>query len=213
MDSESDVALETEQLGKKYGKNRAQNWALRNCSFRLPPGRIAALVGPNGAGKSTLLHLAVGLLEPDVGTVRIFGAAPFDGFETAHASILADIGFVAQDTPLYADFTAAELLTMGSKLNRRLGRHPGPNVVGATRYPTGSAGGQVVRRPASPGRARPRAGQTPAAVAAGRAGGQPRSTGPSGVPAGADRQCRGDRHHGAAVVPPGRRSAAAHRPA
>ena len=94
-------------------------WALRNCSFRLPPGRIAALVGPNGAGKSTLLHLAVGLLEPDVGTVRIFGAAPFDGFETAHASILADIGFVAQDTPLYADFTAAELLTMGSKLNRR----------------------------------------------------------------------------------------------
>jgi ABC-2 type transport system ATP-binding protein len=114
MDSESDVALETEQLGKKYGKNRAQNWALRNCSFRLPPGRIAALVGPNGAGKSTLLHLAVGLLEPDVGTVRIFGAAPLD-----NASILADIGFVAQDTPLYADFTAAELLTMGSKLNRR----------------------------------------------------------------------------------------------
>jgi|GEM_PF-1646060 ABC-type glutathione transport system ATPase component len=55
MDSESDVALETEQLGKKYGKNRAQNWALRNCSFRLPPGRIAALVGPIGAGKSTPL--------------------------------------------------------------------------------------------------------------------------------------------------------------
>ena len=55
MDSESDVALETDQLGKKYGKNRAQNWALRKCSFRLPPGRIAALVGPNGAGKSTPL--------------------------------------------------------------------------------------------------------------------------------------------------------------
>ena len=33
--------------------------------------------------------------------------------------MLADIGFVAQDTPLYRDFTAAELVTMGGKLNRR----------------------------------------------------------------------------------------------
>ena len=98
MDSETDGALETDQLGKKYGKkygkNGAENWVLRECSCRLPRGRIAALVGPNGAGKSTLLHLAVGLLAPDTGAVRIFGAAPFD-----NASILADIGFVAQDTP------------------------------------------------------------------------------------------------------------------
>ena len=113
-DLDSELALRTDRLGKRYGRGRAENWALRDCSFRLPRGRIAALVGPNGAGKSTLLHLAVGLLAPDAGTVRIFGATPFD-----NPSILADIGFVAQDTPLYADFTAAELVTMGSKLNRR----------------------------------------------------------------------------------------------
>ena len=114
MDHDTEVALETHRLGMRYGKGRSQNWALRDCSLRLPRGRIAALVGPNGAGKSTLLHLAVGLLAPDAGAVRIFGAAPFD-----NPAVLADIGFVAQDTPLYADFTAAELLTMGSKLNRR----------------------------------------------------------------------------------------------
>jgi len=114
VDHDTEVALETHRLGKRYGKGRSQNWALRDCSLRLPRGRIAALVGPNGAGKSTLLHLAVGLLAPDAGAVRIFGAAPFD-----NPAVLADIGFVAQDTPLYADFTAAELLTMGSKLNRR----------------------------------------------------------------------------------------------
>ena len=102
MDHHTEVALETHRLGKRYGKGRSQNWALRDCSLRLPRGRIAALVGPNGAGGSTLLHLGVGLLAPDAGAVRIFGAAPFDGFETAHASILADIGFVAQDTQLYA---------------------------------------------------------------------------------------------------------------
>ena len=33
--------------------------------------------------------------------------------------LLARVGFVAQDTPLYPDFTAAELVTMGGKLNRR----------------------------------------------------------------------------------------------
>jgi ABC-2 type transport system ATP-binding protein len=113
-----DLVLETDQLGKRYGKV----WALRDCSLQLPAGRIAALVGPNGAGKSTLLHLAVGLLRPDAGTVRVFGAGPH-----GNTDALAEIGFVAQDTPLYPDFTAAELVTMGAKLNRRwdsgLARH------------------------------------------------------------------------------------------
>ena len=105
-----DLVLETEQLGKRYRKV----WALRDCSLHLPAGRIAALVGPNGAGKSTLLHMAVGLLRPDAGTVRVFGASPYDD-----PAVLAEIGFVAQDTPLYPDFSPLELVTMGAKLNRR----------------------------------------------------------------------------------------------
>ncbi|MCM2417290.1 MULTISPECIES: ABC transporter ATP-binding protein [unclassified Streptomyces] len=106
----TDTALETDALGKRYGRT----WALRDCSLQLPAGRIAALVGPNGAGKSTLLHLAVGLLRPDSGQVRVFGQDPRD-----NPSVLADIGFVAQDTPLYEDFTTTDLITMGGKLNRR----------------------------------------------------------------------------------------------
>ncbi|HCT81056.1 MAG TPA: ABC transporter ATP-binding protein [Micromonosporaceae bacterium] len=105
-----DIVLETEQLGKRYG----DKWALQDCSLHLPAGRIAALVGPNGAGKSTLLHMAVGLLRPDAGTVRVFDESPYN-----NTKILADIGFVAQDTPLYRDFTASELVTMGGKLNPR----------------------------------------------------------------------------------------------
>jgi ABC-2 type transport system ATP-binding protein len=105
-----DIVLETDQLGKRYGAS----WALRDCSLHLPAGRIAALVGPNGAGKSTLLHLAVGLLRPNAESVRVFGATPY-----GNTDVLADVGFVAQDTPLYRDFTAVELITMGGKLNRR----------------------------------------------------------------------------------------------
>jgi ABC-2 type transport system ATP-binding protein len=103
-------ALEANGLGKRYRRT----WALRDCSLRLPAGRVAALVGPNGAGKTTLLHLAVGLSRPDAGVVRVLGEVP--GASTA---LLARVGFVAQDTPLYSDFTAAKLITMGGKVNRR----------------------------------------------------------------------------------------------
>jgi ABC-2 type transport system ATP-binding protein len=106
---ETDTAVETAGLGKRY--KRA--WALQDCTLHLPTGRIAALVGPNGAGKTTLLHLAVGLLAPDAGRVRIFGQDP-----RGNTKALAEIGFVAQDTPLYRDFTAQELITMGGKLNQ-----------------------------------------------------------------------------------------------
>ncbi|WP_129841348.1 ABC transporter ATP-binding protein [Streptomyces sp. RFCAC02] len=106
----TDTALETSGLGKRYGRG----WALQDCSLRLPAGRIAGLVGPNGAGKSTLLHLAVGLLRPDAGRVRVFGADPH-----ANTDVLPDVGFVAQDTPLYRDFSATDLIALGGRLNRR----------------------------------------------------------------------------------------------
>jgi ABC-2 type transport system ATP-binding protein len=103
------AALEATGLGKRYRRN----WALSECNLAVPRGRIVALVGPNGAGKTTLLHLAVGLLAPTTGSIRVLGSAPND------PELLAEVGFVAQDTPLYRDFTASELLTMGRRLNRR----------------------------------------------------------------------------------------------
>jgi ABC-type multidrug transport system ATPase subunit len=103
------AAIETTGLGKRYGRT----WALRDCTLAIPTGRVVALVGPNGAGKTTLLHLAVGLLRQDAGAIKVFGRAP------AAADGLADIGFVAQETPLYRDFTAADLIAMGGHLNRR----------------------------------------------------------------------------------------------
>ena len=102
------TSLETAGLGKRYGRH----WALRDCSLHIPPGRVVALVGPNGAGKTTLLRLAVGLLRPSEGSVRVFGAPPSEDPAT-----LARIGFVAQDKPLYRGFTVAETLRFGASLN------------------------------------------------------------------------------------------------
>jgi ABC-2 type transport system ATP-binding protein len=95
-------------LSKLYGKTLA----LDHCSLTVDEGRIVALVGPNGAGKTTLLHLAVGLLRPTSGELSVLGHTPMDGEAL-------DVGFVAQETPLYDDFTAMDHLTMADRLNDR----------------------------------------------------------------------------------------------
>ena len=99
-------ALVADGLTKRYRRTLA----LDHCSFALSEGAIVALVGPNGAGKSTLLHCATGLTRPSEGTISVLGGAPGD-------TTLPGVGFVAQDAPLYRDFTADELLTMGDRLN------------------------------------------------------------------------------------------------
>ncbi|MFE7791391.1 ABC transporter ATP-binding protein [Streptomyces sp. NPDC057460] len=102
------AAIEANGLGMKY-RRREGGWALRDCSFRLPTGRVCALVGPNGAGKSTLLALAAGFLRPVEGTVRILGTTP--------AEARSRMAFVAQDKPLYPQLTVAETLWAGAELN------------------------------------------------------------------------------------------------
>ncbi len=102
-------ALETIGLGKRYG----HTWGLRDCSFEIPPGRIAALVGPNGSGKSTLLRMVAGITRPTTGQVRVFGRSPAEQTE----EVLRGIGYLDQERPLYRSFRVGEMLRFGAKLN------------------------------------------------------------------------------------------------
>ncbi|MEU7030533.1 ABC transporter ATP-binding protein [Streptomyces sp. NPDC046275] len=97
-----ETALRAEGLGARYG-GRSRPWALRDCSFALPAGRVCALVGPNGAGKSTLLALAAGLRRPTEGTVTV---PPRER-----------LAYVAQDKPLHPRLSVADTLRMGRELN------------------------------------------------------------------------------------------------
>jgi len=106
--------VEASGLGKRYGST----WALRECSLTIPAGHVAALVGPNGAGKTTLLNLAVGLAAPSAGAVTVLGGRP-----AGSLAALDGIAFVAQDTPLYKNLSAADLLHLTSNLNRRFDQH------------------------------------------------------------------------------------------
>ncbi|HEY1618518.1 MAG TPA: ABC transporter ATP-binding protein, partial [Streptosporangiaceae bacterium] len=102
------TALAAAGLGKQYGRQ----WALRDCSLRLPAGRVTALVGPNGAGKSTLLHLAAGLTQGTEGAISVLG-----GLRPGSPAALPGVGFVAQDAPLYPNLTVAGTLTLAACLN------------------------------------------------------------------------------------------------
>jgi ABC-2 type transport system ATP-binding protein len=98
-------ALRTEELTKRYGRRTA----LTGCTLDIPAGHVVGLVGPNGAGKSTLLQLACGLLDPTAGRIEVLGRPPVSGSP--------QVGFVAQDTPVYGSLTIAEHLRMGAHLN------------------------------------------------------------------------------------------------
>ena len=104
------TVLESRGLGKRYGRR----WALTDCTVSIPGGHVVGLVGPNGAGKTTFLSLATGLLAPTSGTIEVLGGTP-----AASAAQLARVGFLAQETPLYAGLSVADHLRLGAHLNPR----------------------------------------------------------------------------------------------
>lgn len=106
--TDEDSAVKLTSAGRRYG----DYWALRDVTLTLPAGSITAVVGPNGAGKTTLLNLLVGLLPASEGQLRVVGEEPSSG-----PAFLARVGFVAQDCPLYKEFTVADLLRFGASMN------------------------------------------------------------------------------------------------
>ncbi|WP_086663202.1 ATP-binding cassette domain-containing protein [Lentzea kentuckyensis] len=102
------IPLTATALGKRY-RNR---WAVRDCEFSIPEGKVVALVGPNGAGKSTLLRMAAGLVRPTTGELRTFGT-PVGG------RIHPDVSFLAQNRSLYRDLTVRELVRACAAMNDR----------------------------------------------------------------------------------------------
>jgi ABC-2 type transport system ATP-binding protein len=104
------IAIEAHQLSKRYRRVSA----LTECTVTVPEGRVSALVGPNGAGKTTLLRLLAGLARPTGGTASVLGGTP-----RQDPAFLAEIGYLAQEIPLYPRFTATDHIRIGAHLNPR----------------------------------------------------------------------------------------------
>jgi ABC-2 type transport system ATP-binding protein len=99
------VLLELERVVKRFGARVAVD----DVSLSLRAGEVFGLLGPNGAGKTTLLRIAVNLLVPDAGAVRLFGASP-------GPALLEQIGYLPEERGLPERPRAAEMLSYFGEL-------------------------------------------------------------------------------------------------
>jgi len=94
--------ITADRLTRVYGRF----YAVRDVSFSIPTGQVAAFVGPNGAGKSTTMLMLTGLLAPTAGAARIAGI----NVQTDRIGAAERLGFLPEAGPLYDDMNPRALL-------------------------------------------------------------------------------------------------------
>jgi len=105
--------LKLENVHKRFGTITAVD----GVSIEIQAGEVFGLLGPNGAGKTTAVNIAVGLLEPDQGSVTINGT-----LSPLEASTRREIGVAPQALALYGELTGQENLTFYAKLQGLSGK-------------------------------------------------------------------------------------------
>ncbi|WP_022892622.1 ABC transporter ATP-binding protein [Agromyces subbeticus] len=86
---------------------------VHDVDLAVAPGEIHAIVGLNGAGKTTLMRLALGMLRPQSGTVRIDGVEIAD----APASLWARVGQLVEHPLAYAELDGRSNLIVAARLH------------------------------------------------------------------------------------------------
>jgi ABC-2 type transport system ATP-binding protein len=102
------AVLEVRDVVKRYG----ETVALGGVSLAVQHGELFGLLGPNGAGKTTLMSILAGLIEPDQGSVSLFG----EPFRRSSRNLRRLVGIAPQDLAIYPELTARENLAFFGRL-------------------------------------------------------------------------------------------------
>ncbi len=103
-------AIEITNLRKTYGSLVAVD----DVSLSVAEGEIFGILGPNGAGKTTTVECAIGLRDPDAGSIRLLGLDPHADRDEVHEIV----GVQLQSGALPAKLRVAEILQMYASFYR-----------------------------------------------------------------------------------------------
>jgi phospholipid/cholesterol/gamma-HCH transport system ATP-binding protein len=99
-----------------YGDRRV----IDRTSFEVPAGQVVALMGGSGVGKTTLLRLISGLVEPQHGSVEVFGQPVNRKDRQSLYEIRRRMGLLFQFGALFTDLTCAENVAFPLREHTRL---------------------------------------------------------------------------------------------
>src|SRR5881296_152060 len=85
-------------------------WILRGLNLSIAEGEVFGFIGTNGAGKTTTIKLALGLLFPDQGSIRLFGE------DASKVELRRRVGFLPENPYLYDYLTGEEFLDFHGRL-------------------------------------------------------------------------------------------------
>lgn len=106
----SEIAVRTQGLTKRFGRQRAVN----DLDLDIKEGEVFGLIGPNGAGKTTLIRMLAMAEQPTLGEIYIRGQRLQRNQTNADLKRL--IGYLPDDFPLYEDLTVWEYLNYFARL-------------------------------------------------------------------------------------------------
>jgi ABC-type multidrug transport system ATPase subunit len=105
----SDVALQTEELTKRFGARTAVD----RLTIRVERGDVYGFLGPNGAGKSTTLRMLLGLVRPTSGTIKF----PVRASSWEYLKARSRIGAIIETPAFYEHFSGRRNLQLLASLS------------------------------------------------------------------------------------------------
>jgi phospholipid/cholesterol/gamma-HCH transport system ATP-binding protein len=101
MAEQSEPVVEFQSVNSRFGAE----WALHDVSFALRAGETRIILGAAGSGKTTLLKAAIGLVQPDSGTISLFGEKVTNRKEHDLFALRTKAGVLFQEGGLFDSLT------------------------------------------------------------------------------------------------------------
>src|SRR5215475_6835569 len=105
----SDIALQTEELTKRFGSRNA----VAGLTMRVERGDIYGFLGPNGAGKSTTLRMLLGLVRPTSGAIKF----PVRDSTWEYLGARSRVGAIIETPAFYENFSGRRNLQLMASLS------------------------------------------------------------------------------------------------